>query len=222
MKFLIIGLFFFGIFFGSCTNINHISGTYTNVFKGIMGSEIRFLQTPDSFKYYLRTEGSVKDYSAGSWIKMKNKIILEGFNNNNINLIAVESTFENYPSYNQDMVVIRYRPKQLDVFTKVDVIINEDKRIRVSGDTVFFSAKKINNIRVVSFYNHDGLLLFNPERIDTLSSSKITMSVNNYKRIALNFSIKPEDFYRIKLLDTLTIKNNKILLWGNRKMKKVI
>ncbi len=88
-------------------------------------------------------------------------------------------------------------------------------------DTAFFSASKVKTIQVKSYLFYTGLLSAKP-KIDTLYSQKI--NINNdrsgNKNILLNFSIYQQDFARIILNDTLTVKSNRIIYLGKTKLKK--
>ena len=206
------------LLFENCNSVTHLNGKYANSYAEISGQEIRFTQQPNRFDYFFRSEMGLLEYSTGSWERNKNQVILNGFTDSNVKTLNVESTIT-YNSDNNGKVLIRYTPPSKLV--KADVIINDNNIIHVSMDTVFFSASKVKTIQVKSYLSYTGLLSA-PPKIDTLYSSKIKIydDKNGNKNIFLNFTIYQEDFVRIILNATLTVKSNRIIYLGKSKLKK--
>lgn len=147
---------------------------------------------------------------------------MKGFNDNNIDVLNVESKVEDHPNENRNKIVVRYKDDPLDTFTKVDVIVNGSSKVRISGDTAFFTNAAIRTLQVKSYLVHEGLLLGTPPQIDTLNSPKIEVSDSSkYKVILLKFDVAHNAFYRTKLTDTLIIKNSRTLMWHNKEFKKI-
>jgi hypothetical protein len=198
--------------FGGCASTAHISGRYTNASAEVAGEEFRFIQEPNKFEHYSRTEGGVKSYSSGTWMQKKKAIILNGFDDKNINVLKVESKVEDYPNENKNEIVVQYKDDPLDTFTKVDIIVNGSSKVRVTGDTAFLTAPIIT-LQVKSYLVHEGILLGTPPHIDTLYSPEIKFNNRNeYKRIFLNFGVTQTEFYRAKLTDTMVVKNSRTLI----------
>jgi len=224
-KLLVLGLTLFSItlltiVLQSCASTAHINGSYTNVFAGMMGEELRFNEPLQTFQYYRRTEGAITGYSAGTWKRDKKELLINGFADVKINVLNVESKIEILHDANRDKLVINYNRDPLDTVVKVDVIINGNVIVPVSKDTMLFSGA-IRTLQVKSYINHEGFISTAPQTIDALNSSIITVSTDNHKAISLNFGVDRKDFYRVKLTDTLVIKNSRILQWGNKKFKKI-
>lgn len=218
MRFTITILILTVLLFENCNSVTHLNGRYANSYAGVSGQEIRFIQKSNRFDYFFRSEMGLLAYSTGSWERNKNQVILNGFTDSNIKTLNVESTIT-YNSDNNDKVLIRYTPPSNLV--KADVIINDNNIIHVSMDTVFFSASKVKTIQVKSYLSYTGLLSSKP-KIDTLYSQKININNDKIgnKNIFLNFSIYQQDFARIILNDTLTVKSNRIIYLGKSKLKK--
>lgn len=212
-----LGLFFLG----GCTSATHVSRRYTHVFAEIAGEELIFSRT-GKFEYYTTTERGVRGYSSGAWQQAKRVIFLNGFDDKNINALNVESRVEAYSDRSKDMLVVQYEDDPLDTFIKVDVVVNEGAAIRIPGDTTCFSDAAITTLQIRSYLVHEGILLGNPARIDTLYSSRMEVSNNGrHNKIQLKFSVDLKDFYRIKLTDSLTLKNGRTLRWGKRELRKI-
>ena len=175
---------------------------------------------PNRFEYYLRSEMGVLEYSTGSWVRNKNQIILNGFTDNNIKDLNVESTITDNAD-NKDKVLIQYTTTSNLV--KSDIIINDNAVVRVSSDTTFFSDLKIKVVQIKSYLSYTGLLSSSP-KIDTLYSSRIEVdkSSNKNKDVVLKFAVNPNDFARTKLTDTITVKRNALLYHDKIKLKKVV
>lgn len=67
---------FLMIIFQNCTSTKPIIGRYAYFFAGIAGEEIDFIQKPNTFEYYSKTEYGLMDYSSGTWTQYKKKIFL--------------------------------------------------------------------------------------------------------------------------------------------------
>ncbi len=213
-KTIIILLTALPFFFIGCTTLKELSGKYSD------GKHIEFVftDTPNKFEYYFRSEMGVIEYSTGNWIRDKNEVILNGFTGSNINSLSCENTITDNAD-NKDKVLIRYTPASS--LEKTDVIINDNNVIHISMDTTFFSEIWIKTIQVKSYLSYTGLLS-SPPKIDTLYSSKIIIDNggSKNKNIVLNFRVHPYDFARVKINDTLTVKNNHILYLDKTKLKK--
>jgi len=199
-----------------CSN-KHISGSYAHGYKGISSHEFVFVEQPKKFEYYLRTESGVFEYSVGNWNQNKKRIILYGFNDNNIKALNVENKVAD--NTGNDKVLIQFSPSS-DMI-KANVVINNNIVVPVARDTTLVYNGRIAAIQIKSYLSYSGLLSWQP-KIDTLYSSVInTGSTRSDKLITLKFVVNPEDFVRTKLVDTLTIKNNHTLLWRNLKLRKI-
>ena len=223
MKLLqVIKVVFYCLVFTGCASIVHVNGRYTNVFSGIGGEEFRFSREPDRYEFYSRAEGGIRRYSAGTWSQNKKVIFLNGFDDKSINHLDVESKIEDYPNENGDKVIVQFNDDRLDTFTKVDIVVNKTSRIRVSGDSTFFSSLPIGIIQVQSYLVYNNLLPATPSRIDTLYSSEIEVrSAGKSKQIHLKFHVAYEDFYRDRIIDTLTVKDRRTLIWSNKEFRKM-
>lgn len=218
----IIAIAFVFFFSEGCVSTVHVKGTYTNVYAGIAGSELSFSQEPDKFKYYYRTEGRVREYSFGTWRQNKKMIILNGLADSSINVINIESKIEDDPNENRDRIEIQYKDEPLDPFTKVDIVVNDSAGVRIPGDTAYITDAVIRTLQVKSYLVHEGVLFGAPPHLDTLFSPRIEVSNRGkHKRILLKFNVDHNDFYRVRLIDTLTVKNRRTLVWGKRAFKKL-
>ena len=208
------------LLFENCNSPHNLSGKYINSYAGVSGEEIRFMQQPDKFEYFFRSEMGVLEYSTGSWIRNKNQIILNGFTDNNLKTLNVEDKITDNAG-NKSNVLIQYTTKSNIV--KAEVIINDNAVTRISGDTTFFFDFKIKTVQVKSYLSYSGLLS-SPPKIDTLYSSRINISGSSEsKNIVLKFTVHPYDFARVKFNDTLTVKNSRTLYQKNKtKLKKSI
>lgn len=208
------------LFFENCNSVHTLNGRYTNSYAGVSGEEIRFMQQPNRFEYYLRSEMGVLEYSTGSWVRNKNQVILNGFTDSNIKTLSVEDKITDNAD-NKSKVLIQYTTTSNLV--KADVVINDNAVVRVSSDTIFFSDLKIKTVQIKSYLSYTGLLSSSP-KIDTLYSSKIEVdnSSNKNKDVVLKFAVTPNDFARTKLTDTITAYKNVLLYHNKIKLKKVV
>jgi hypothetical protein len=203
------------LFFTGCTTVKKINGKYHDG-KHI---EFQFTEAPNKFEYYFRSEMGVLEYSTGSWVRNKNQIILNGFDNSSIKILNVENEITNNTEESKDKIYVQYTTA--NNLIKADVIINDSSVISISKDTTIFCTTKIKTLQVKSYLSAMGLLSSSP-KIDTLYSSKIRVENNskNSKKLILKFTISPSEFARTKLNDTITVKGN-ILLYGDKiKLKK--
>src|SRR5690606_38837167 len=148
-------------------------------------------------------------------------IILNGFDEKNLNVLNIVSKVEISPIISTNNIIVKYNENSPDTFTKVDIIINGNSGVPISADTAFF-VNEVRTLLVKTYLSHDGYLLRNPYHIDTVYSPEISVD-DEYpnKKIFLTININRDDFYRIPLVDTLTIKNKNTLLKRNYKFKKI-
>lgn len=209
-------------FIQSCAPSGRITGRYTNVVAGIAGEELRFVNNPNKFDYYSRTEGVIKSYSSGTWNRNQGTIFLNGYDDRNLNTLNVERKVEHYFSGDRDKIVVQYKGDPLDTITKVQIIVNETIVIPILTDTTFFTDKSINTLRIKSYLNYKGLLLATDPTVDTLYSQELgTDHLNGRKLILLKINVDKNYFYRTTLKDTLTIKNNRTVIWRNREFRRI-
>lgn len=210
--------------FENCTPTTHIQGTYTNtnVYRGLSGEEFRFGGDTSTFEYYSRLEGSISKYSAGTWRSDRKKVLIEGFNDESINLLNVKMGFEDYSQGSADRISVIYQYDAIDTFIKVDLTVNNNYLIRLSKDTTFQISMPITSIQLKSYLMYNGLLPSIPPRVDTLYyPEKQINHTDGHKNITLKFSISMIDFYRDKLADSLKIKNRTTLVFRDREFKKI-
>ncbi len=220
--FKVINIVLYCLVLTGCASVVRVNGRYANVFSGIAGEEFRFSRESNRFEFYSRTEGRIRSYSAGTWRQNKKVIFLNGFDDKNINVLNIESNIEDYPNDRGDKVIVQFNDDRLDTFTKVDIIVNKTNRIRVSGDSTFFSNTPIGTIQVQSYLVHNNLLPGTPARIDTIYSSEIQVrSEGKSKQVLLKFYISYRDFFRDTIVDTLTVKNSRTLIWCNKEFAKM-
>ncbi len=208
------------LLFENCNSIHHLNEKYANNYAGVSGEEIRFMQQPNRFEYYLRSEMGILEYSTGRWVRNKNQIILNGFTDSNIKTLNVENKITDNAD-NKSKVLIQFTTTSNLI--KADVIINDNAGFRISGDTTFFSDLKIKTVQIKSYLSYTGLLSSSP-KIDTLYSSKIEVnkSSNKNKDLVLKFAVNSNDFARTKLSDTITVKKSALLYHNKIKLKKFI
>jgi hypothetical protein len=221
--FVIICGIYVSAILGGCATGSNISGRYTNVFAGIAGEEFTFNHASGTFVYYSRTEGSINNYSTGSWTQNNNTVIINGFNEN-IKTLDVISNIGYQQNNSADQIEIRYNSDPLENALRVDVIINKAITIGIHGDTAFFTNTPIKTLQVKSYLALNRALPAARPRIDTLVSREIEVANpgEQKKKVSLKFDVSFKDFYRYKLTDTLTVKNNRTLIWDKRQFKKVI
>lgn len=209
--------------FQNCTSTKPIIGRYTYSFAGIAGEEIDFIQNPNTFEFYSRTEYGLQDYSSGTWTQCKKKIFLFGFNESNLKILDVKCKIEESFDQSRDKVVVQYRDEPLDTFTKVDIIVNGSYNVRIPGDTTFLTDASIRTLQVKSYLVHEGISFGNAPRVDTLYSRKIEVSNtgSRNKMIFLKFDVDQRAFYRSRLSDSLMVKNNRTFKWRKAEFKKL-
>ncbi|HET9055208.1 MAG TPA: hypothetical protein VFN30_00025 [Chitinophagaceae bacterium] len=206
----IIGL----VFLMSCSAIMNITGSYRN-----NGTEIKFIKGTKKFEYFLRSEMGTLQYSCGIWKLEKNKLSLFGFNDDNLKTLDVESVFKKDINTDSTQVEVHYNTDNAVTYIKSVVVINDNKAYTVSKDTVLIFDYEVKAIQVKSYLVYSGLLSSNP-KIDTLYSPKIKPS-SEVKNIGLISTVHSYDFNRVKLYDTLTIKNSNTLYYNKIKLKKI-
>ncbi|RAJ83445.1 hypothetical protein CLV59_103413 [Chitinophaga dinghuensis] len=207
---------------GGCISTAHVQGTYTNVYAEVAGVEFKLCQEPNKFEYYSRTEGSVTDYSSGTWQQDKKSIFLHGFDDKNIKVLNVESKVEDSPNENDDKIVVNYKGNPYDTFIKVDILINGCFHSRITGDTIHSTDKVVRTLQVKSYMMHDGFGFVAPPHIDTLYSPEIVLTnPNNRKRILLKINVAHKDYYRSSFTDTLIVKSKHTLEWRGQKFRKL-
>ena len=219
----LITITFVVLIYESCTPTTHVNGRYTNVFAGgVAGEEFKFIRKPNTFEYYSRTEGAVKNYSWGTWAQNKKTIFLNGLNDKNINLLNIESSVQDNQYENKSKIVVQYKDDPLDTFTKLEVVLNENSKVWILGDTTFFTDEAIRTLQVKTYLIHENLLLRTPPCIDTLYSPIIKVSDPDKRSIILlKINVTQKDFYRTQLTDTLDIKNGHTLIWRKKEFKKI-
>ena len=210
-------------FFMSCKGIGGIEGTFVKNYEKLSGGmEFRIAKEPRKFEYKRRNEMGLLAYSKGNWVRDGNKLIMFGYNDQNIRLIDVESKLTDMPNSNLDEIIVQYESDPLDTFVKVDLIINDVTKVRILADTTLVTGARVKNLQVKSYLVHNGLLLGTSPTIDTLYSDKINIDNTSdiSKGVMLKFAVQQDAFYRIKLVDTMTIKNRNTLIWQNKKFNK--
>ena len=181
--------------------------------------ELRFTESPNRFEYFVRGEMGLLQYSTGEWKSDKNKVYLTGFNDKDRNVLNVETAFANNLNSNGTQVEIFYSTGKAATYIKSVIVINDNTIYEIAKDTILSPEYKVATIQVKSYLSYEGLLSSSP-KIDTLYSQKIKVDEAKDKKIILKFSVSSEDFFRTKLADTITVKNNHTLLYKKIKFKK--
>ncbi|WP_126971511.1 hypothetical protein [Gynurincola endophyticus] len=216
----IVTLFFIVFMLASCTSSVHITGRYSNSFTAVGGELFDFNKEFKKFEYYWKAEG-IRAYSSGVWTQNEKTIFLNGFNEKNINLLNVESRVEDYTDQNRDEITVNYKKDLHDIFTKVDILIDRNTTVRISGDTTF-EADNVKTIRFKSYLSHEGLLLGTPPYIDTLYSPEIEINqIGESKNVSFKFDVSQSDFYRVQLTDTIIVKNSREFIWRKKVFRKI-
>jgi len=190
----------------NCKTSKQLNGSY--VYSNSI--ELRFTESPNRFEYFVRGEMGLLQYSTGEWKSDKNKVYLTGFNDKDRNVLNVETAFANNLNSNGTQVEIFYSTGKAATYIKSVIVIN---------DNTISPEYKVATIQVKSYLSYEGLLSSSP-KIDTLYSQKIKVDEAKDKKIILKFSVSSEDFFRTKLADTITVKNNHTLLYKKIKFKK--
>lgn len=198
-----------------CTPYRDLNGDY------LYGNsiEFRFAESPNRFKYYTKGEMGLLQYSTGEWKLSKNKVYLTGFTDKDINILNVESSVAANINSNGTKVQVIYATEKADAFIRSVVVVNNDSSYEIAKDTILAPEYTVKTIQIKSYLSYQGLLS-SPPRIDTLYSRKIMIDGEKGNAITLKFSVNPEDFVRIKFIDTITVKNNRTLLYNNIRLKK--
>lgn len=203
------------LLFASCTTNKRLIGNYNDE----RNIGFVFSENPNKFEYNFRSEMGIHEYSTGSWLRYKNKVVLNGFADSNIKFLNIEQRIvEN--SENRDKITIHYTAK--NEMIKSDIIINNCTIIRLSKDTSFFSEIKIKSLEIKSYLSYTGLLGTIPT-LDTLYSSIILVDKGSNKNrdLFLKFAVRSIDFFRTKLTDTITVRNKNVLMLNKIKLRKV-
>lgn len=200
-----------------CTTVKQLSGAY-HYGNSI---EFKFRENPNEFEYFLRSEMGVLQYSTGKWKLNKDKLELLGLDDENLKTLDVESAITKNVSSNGTKVEIHYNTDNATTYIKSVVLINGNKIYTVAKDTMLTPGYKVVTIQVKSYLSYTGLLS-SPPKIDTLYSFKMKVDdgSNENRNVTLKFTVHPYDFVRVKLTDTLTVKNNHTLYYNKTKLKK--
>jgi hypothetical protein len=169
----------------------------------------------------MRGEMGLLQYSTGEWKLDKNKVYLTGFNDKDRSVLNVETAFANNLNSNGTQVEIFYRTGKAATYIKSVIVINDNTIYEITKDTTLSPEYKVATIQVKSYLSYEGLLSSSP-KIDTLYSQKIKVDEAKDKKITLKFSVNSEDFFRTKLADTITVKNNHTLVYDKIKLKKSV
>jgi len=218
MKIIIITTLILSIlFFAGCTTCKKLSAMYSDG----NNIELRFLDKPNKFEYYFRSEMGVLEYSNGSWQLEKGKLELSGFKDDNINALNVKSVINKNEDNRTSRIEIHYNTDRATTNIKSVILINGNNIYTIIRDTVFSPDYKVETIQVKSYLSYTGLPSSSP-KIDTLYSSKMNIGdgANETKNVVLEFTVQPYDFVRVKLNETLLVKNCRTLYLSKAKLKK--
>jgi hypothetical protein len=218
----IVGVVIFFVFCG-CNGTQNISGTFVRSYgKVIGGMEFKITKEPNEFYYEESGDMGLAEQSKGGWIRNGSKLVLSGYNDQNINLLEIKTDFKENTANLPDMITVQYHRDIFDTSIKVDLWINNEIKVRISGDTSLAMESEVKNLRIKSYLEHNGFSYGNPIRIDTLYSSIIDVNSaeNRSNEINIKFDVDLASFYRVKLSDTLIIKSKKVLQWHNALFKK--
>ena len=212
-------LILFVLLFIGCNTIKKLNGRYTNG----NNVELKIKDRPKDFEYFLRSEMGVLQYSKGKWTLRERKLYLLGFSDEDIKALDVEHVINKNADGNSTRVEIHYSTDKAITYIKSVIVINDSKIYMIAKDTMLTPDYKVETIQVKSYLSYTGLLS-SPQKIDTLYSSKIKVSdeSNANKNIVLKFTVHPYDFVRVKLTDTLTVRNSHTLYQNKTKLKEII
>jgi hypothetical protein len=205
------------LFLGQCTSMKQLNGTYSNG----NNIEFKFSGSAKEFEYFLKGEMGTLQYSSGKWELEKDKLHLFGFNDSDIKTLDVKSTIKENVGSNGTKIEIHYNTDNAATYIKSLVLVNDSNAYIITKDTILYLVYKVETIQAKSYLSYTGLLSSSP-KIDTLYSSKINVGNGNSenKNIILKFAVHPYDFVRVKLTDTLTVKNSRTLYHDKTKLKK--
>ncbi len=206
----------------SCNTVSNIDGNFSEALKNQnSSSEIRLSSGTRRFEYSKRTEGSILKYSAGTWMQTKKTIILNGFTADKIDSVDIQAKIQSHAA-SDNLVNITFPHRYLDNYTKAYLLINSNPGILLNGDTVLTVREPITSIQIKCFLEMQDFIFRGPQLIDTLYSPRIKpVRSDTYQSIFLQFDLRLEDFYRVKLTDTIFIKSNRRLNWHNVRFKKL-
>lgn len=220
MRFLIVITLLLAVLFGSCMHGKHAAGNYVSDYSNLSSGAFSF-SNANKFKYYYSTVAGLLDYSSGTWGQKGRKIYLNGFDDQSIKMLSVESKIE-YGAYeNRDKIIVKYNGFPLDTFTKIDVLINGISKTFNLGDTILYSDLPVKTLQIKAYSMSSGMLRSTPSHIDTLYSPELKVSSDHtHNELLLMFSLVPEDFFRIRLQDSLKMKSRHVLIWRKMKLKR--
>lgn len=188
-------------------------GTFMPQRSPLGGAMFNFNNTSKEFEYYSYGEWGIQQYSKGDYMTKGNKIYLYGFNDKNLNLLKWKfSTAKDSSNYSKLKIRINYRKLQTNNMIKNILVIDDKELIKLNADTTLSFPHYPNSLQVKSFMSYTGLLANTPS-IDTIQTSKMAINSGNinYNIINLFITIDGNDFSRIKLKDTLSMKRHNIL-----------
>lgn len=205
------------LFLVQCTNTKQLSGTYSNG----NNIEFKFSDSPKEFEYFFRSEMGILQYSNGKWELEKDKMYLFGFNDGNVKTLDVKSEIDKNMHSSGTRIEIHYNTDNAATYIKSLVLVNNINTYIITKDTVLSPDYTVKTIQIKSYLSYSGLLSSRP-KIDTLYSSKINVSNESveHKNIILKFAVHPYDFVRVKLTDTLTVRNRRTMYDNKTKLKK--
>lgn len=202
------------LFLVQCTTTKQLNGTYSNS----NNIEFKFIDSTKEFEYFFRSEMGTLQYSSGKWRLEKGKLQLFGFNDDAIKTLNVESIVSKNLGSNGAKIEVQYNKDNTATYIKSLVLVNNSNAYIITKDTVLSPDYTVETIQIKSYLSYIGLLSSSP-KIDTLYSSKINVG-NESKDLVLKFTVHPYDFVRIKITDTLVVKNSHTLYYNKTKLKK--
>lgn len=170
-----------------------------------------FEKKDSGFEYFLKGEWGILQYSKGKWSKNGKYLYLMGYTDKNLKLLDVN--YQTQPA-EKTQLDINCNTINAPIFT--DIIINDTIIYRIKKDTVLMPKFNVKVIQVKSYLVFDGMLPIKP-LIDTLVSVRKEIDNSSDKQISLNYFVKPEDFVRVVLSDTLLMNNKKIYVTSDTK-----
>lgn len=200
-----------------CSAVKHLNGAFHH------GNtmEFRFKENPNEFEYFLRSEMGILQYSTGNWTLNDGRLYLQGFSDNNLKVLKVESTIHDATNNNQTQIEVQCDKDNSTNYINKVLIVNANKIYSIAKDTTFIMNYRVENVQVKCYLSYTGILSSNP-KIDTLSFSKINVSENGNKNknVVLKFAVHAYDFARVKFVDTATVKNKNVFLLNQNKFIK--
>lgn len=209
-------LFIVGLTTGiiGCYSPSRVAGLYTSVFSSVSSEKFVFAKKPNTFSYFSQTEGSMRSFSSGTWTHTGTSIVLSGFMDSAINFLQVLQKEVGLSNSTTNEIIINYKKDPLVPFIKAELILNNNEKFSILNDTILSVSTSLKTLQVKSYLAPDGYSLQAPPTIDTLISSKFYFDqADKPKRLALTFATKLEEFYRIKMRDSIKVQDPKTLLW---------